>query len=227
MEGKPRLGVLFSGGKDSTLALYYAQNHSKVSCLITVESSNKESYMFHTPTIELAKLQAEALKLPIVIVKTKGEKEAELSDLRRAMKEAKKKYKINGIVTGAVESVYQTSRIQRIAFELGLACYSPLWQKPQLELLQELVAKGFIVKITGVYGEGMEQFYGKTINEDFIKRIRIASEKYKLNPAGEGGEYESLVLDGPNFHKRLEIVKSHKKGPANSCTLIVDKVRLR
>ena len=59
-----RLGVLFSGGKDSTLALHYAAEKEEVACLITLVSKNKESYMFHTPNIDVSALQAEALGLP-------------------------------------------------------------------------------------------------------------------------------------------------------------------
>ena len=60
-----RLGVLFSGGKDSTLALHLAAEKEEVTCLITVVSKNKESYMFHTPNIDVTALQAEALALPL------------------------------------------------------------------------------------------------------------------------------------------------------------------
>ena len=102
-----RLGVLFSGGKDSTLALHLAADKVEVACLITVVSKNKESYMFHTPNIDITALQAEALGLPLVSVVTEGKKEEELVDLEKAIAEAQNKYQIDGIVTGAVESVYQ------------------------------------------------------------------------------------------------------------------------
>ena len=84
-----RLGVLFSGGKDSTLALHLAAEKEEVVCLITVVSKNQESYMFHTPNIDVTVLQAEALGLPLVSVATEGQKEEELADLERAIAEAK------------------------------------------------------------------------------------------------------------------------------------------
>ena len=83
-----RLGVLFSGGKDSTLALHIAQEKEQVVCLITLLSLNKESYMFHTPNIDVTALQAEALGLPRVAKTTAGEKEKELADLEDAIAEA-------------------------------------------------------------------------------------------------------------------------------------------
>ncbi len=72
------LCVLFSGGKDSTLALHIAAQKETVACLITVESKNVESFMFHTPNIDMTTMQAEALGLPLVKVETEGQKEAEL-----------------------------------------------------------------------------------------------------------------------------------------------------
>ena len=109
-----KLGVLFSGGKDSTLALHMAAEHETVACLITLESRNKESYMFHTPNISLTKLQAEALQLPLITRVTEGKKEEELDDLEQAIADAVSQFQIEGVVTGAVESVYQSTRIHAV-----------------------------------------------------------------------------------------------------------------
>ena len=92
-----RLGVLYSGGKDSTLALMKAQQFHDVLCLVTLVSSNKESFMFHTPNIDITSLQAEAMELPLVRVETLGEKENELADLKKALTLAKKQHKIETI----------------------------------------------------------------------------------------------------------------------------------
>src|SRR4030042_5266855 len=123
-----RLGVLFSGGKDSTLALHLGAEKEEVACIVTVVSKNKESYMFHTPNIDVTALQAEALNLPLISVATEGQKEEELADLERAIAEAKSQFQIDGIVTGAVESVYQASRVQRISNRLDIWCFNPLWK---------------------------------------------------------------------------------------------------
>ncbi len=222
-----KTAVLFSGGKDSSLALHYALKYSDARCLIGIVSKNAESYMFHTPNIGLVERQAEAIGLPIIIERTKGEKEIELKDLERAIKKAIKIYRIEGIVTGAIESVYQTSRIQRICSKLGIECFNPLWQKNQLELLGEIIKLKLDVIITGVFAEGIENLAGKRIDREFLEEIRKAHEKYKINPAGEGGEFESLVLDAPFFRKRLEILRSHaKEDPQGGKVLEVDEVKL-
>ena len=126
-----RLGVLFSGGKDSTFALHLAAQKEEVSCLITVVSKNKESYMFHTPNIDVTTLQAQALGVPLVSVVTEGKKEEELTDLEAVIAEAKEKFQIEGVVTGAVESVYKASRIQRICNNLDVWSSNPLWKHDQ------------------------------------------------------------------------------------------------
>lgn len=213
-----KLGVLFSGGKDSTYAMWLAKkNGYEISCLISIISENKESYMFHTPSIEKTERQAKAMGIPLILQKTKGKKEDELKDLKSAIKNAVKKYKIQGIVTGAVESVYQSSRIQKICNELDLECFNPLWQKNQFELLEDLIKNKFEIIITGVFAYPLnEKWLGRKIDEEFIYEIKKLNEKYKINPAGEGGEFETFVLNCPLFKKKLKIKSFQDFGKDNS-----------
>tara|TARA_Y100000310_G_scaffold325887_1_gene390074 strand:+ start:244 stop:912 length:669 start_codon:yes stop_codon:yes gene_type:complete len=213
-----KLGVLFSGGKDSTFATLIAKNEGhEISCLIGIVSDNKESYMFHTPSIERIENQAEVMKIPLIIQKTKGEKEIELDDLKKSIESAIKKFEIKGIVTGAVESVYQSSRIQKICSELNIECFNPLWQKNQIELLEDLIKNKFEVVLTSVCAYPFdEKWLGRKIDEGFISEIKILAEKYKINPAGEGGEFESFVLDCPLFEDKLKINSFEDIGEKNS-----------
>ena len=199
-----KLGALFSGGKDSTLALYKAMQKETLVCLISLVSENKESYMFHTPNNHLVNVQAGCMGLPIVIQKTAGVKEQELLDLKKAIQTAKEQHAIEGIVTGAVSSVYQAIRIQRICDELGLWCFSPLWQKDQIELLSELVQSHFEVMITGIFAEPFTaDWLGKRISAETIGQLKKLQRSHGINPAGEGGEIETTVLDAPCFKKRI------------------------
>ena len=212
------LGILFSGGKDSTFASWLAnKNGYHISCLISIFSENKDSFMFHTPSIERVREQSKIMKIPLVIVKTKGDKEKELKDLERAIKIAIRKYKINGVITGAVESVYQTSRIQIICNKLKIECFNPLWQKDQIELLNDLIKNKFEVIITGVFAEGLDKnLLGKMIDKDFIKNIKILNKKYGISVSGEGGEYESFVLNCPLFERKLKMIDFRDYGKGNS-----------
>lgn len=213
-----KVGILFSGGKDSTYAAWLAKKMGyQVECLITLVSSNKESYMFHTPAIEFAEKQSQVMNIPIIKKETTGVKEQELVDLEKAIYKAIMKYQIEGVVTGAVESVYQATRIQGICDKLGIECFNPLWQKDQIELLNDLVKDKFEAMIVGVFAYPFDaKWVGRKINEKFIEKIKEYQEKYKINPAGEGGEYETYVLNCPMFKKKLDLEIKDIEGKGNS-----------
>src|SRR3989344_6698824 len=213
-----KIAVLFSGGKDSCYSAYLAKKKGyELVCLITVYSDNQESYMFHTPSVKKTKKQAEVMNLPLVIQKTKGEKEEELKDLKNAISIAKEKYGINTLVTGALHSEYQASRIQKICDEIGIKCFNPLWHKNEIEYLEELVKNKFKIIITGVAAFPLDKTWlGKEINKEFIKDAKKLKEKYKIHPAGEGGEFETFVLDCPLFEKPLNVVGKKISGEKNS-----------
>ena len=222
-----RLGVLFSGGKDSTLALLLAAEKEEVVCLITILSKNKESYMFHTPNIDITALQAEALGLPQITRATEGEKEKELSDLEDAIAEAARKFQIEGVVTGAVESVYQAERVQRICNRLGLWCFNPLWKHDQKALLEELLKKQFKVIISGVFAYPLdEKWLGKQIDHQIIERLVDLQQKYGLSPSGEGGEIETTVLDAPLFKKKIDVLDYSTEAKGNSGVFRIKQARL-
>ncbi len=222
-----RLGVLFSGGKDSTLALHLAKEKEEVACLITVVSKNKESYMFHTPNIDVTALQAEALGLPLVSVVTEGRKEEELADLERAIAEAKNKFQIDGVVTGAVESVYQSTRIQRICNRLDVWCFNPLWKHDQKALLETLVEKKIKVVISGIFAYPLdEKWLGKQIDAEVIARLVELQSKFGISPSGEGGEIETTVLDAPMFKQKIEILDFAVEAKGNCGVFIIKQARL-
>src|SRR3989344_2858356 len=224
-----KLGVLFSGGKDSAVAAYtMKQQNYDLTCLIHIKSENLDSYMFQTAGTELVEMQAEAMNLPIIIQKTKGEKESELQDLEKEFVEAKKKYQIEGIVSGALFSTYQRDRIEKICDKLGLKIFSPLWHKPQDKHLQDLLAHNFEIVLTAVAAEGLDKSWlGRTITQKDIEKLQKLHAKLGLNVAGEGGEFESLVLDSPLFTKKIvlektEIIEEDK----NRAHLVIKKAKL-
>ena len=226
MEAKTKkCALLFSGGKDSTYAGFLAEKRGyEICCLISLISENPNSYMFHTPSILHVKEQAESMQIPIIIEKTRGEKESELKDLENAIKNAIKKYKITCIVTGAVASVYQASRIQKICDKLGIDCFNPLWHKDQIELLKELVENKFEVIITGIGAEGFdESWLGRKLDKNMIKELKELNKKYKINPAGEGGEFETFVLNCPLFERELKVTnKTISSTGTNSWKMEID-----
>ena len=222
-----KLGVLFSGGKDSTLALHKAAEKEEVACLITIFSKNKESYMFHTPNIELTALQAEALHLPLIRKVTAGEPEKELKELEKAIAQAITRFKIAGIVTGAVESVYQAARIQQVCNRLDVWCFNPLWKRNQQMLLEEILNEGFKAVISGIFAYPLdEKWLGKLLDEDMIAKLTVLSREYGLSPSGEGGEIETTVLDAPLFKKKIEVLDGEVEAKSNSGVFRIKQARL-
>jgi len=216
------VAVLFSGGKDSTYAIYLARKQGlKVKYLVSLFPEKEDSWMFHSVNIHLTEMLAEAMNIPIITRQTQAEKE--LSDLKNVLKNLE----IDGVVSGAIASKYQKTRIQKICDELKIKSFTPLWGKNQTELLLEIVKAGFEVIIVGVFAEGLdESWLGKKIDENSIKELIRLREKYLINEAGEGGEFESLVLNGPIFKKRLVLDETVKEWERDHGVLRIKKAHL-
>ncbi len=222
-----KLGVLFSGGKDSTLALHKAAEKEEVACLITLRSKNPESYMFHTPNIDLTALQAEALDLPLLTKLTEGKKEEELADLKVAIAEAAAEFRIEGVVTGAVESVYQAERVQRVCNQLDLWCFNPLWKSDQRTLLEEVVEKSFKAIISGVFAYPLDaSWLGKEIDAEVIARLVALQQQFGISPSGEGGEIETTILDAPLFKRKIQILDHSAEWMGSSGVFRIKNVQL-
>lgn len=217
-----KLAILFSGGKDSHLAMYKASKEHEISCGITMKSLNSYSYMFQSLGCEYTKLQLEMQGIPQILVETEGEKEKELEDLKNGIIQAVEEYQIDGIITGAILSTYQSSRIQQICDDLNLWCFNPLWQINEKEMLEEL-EKHFEVILLGVFGYPLtKSFVGKKLDSQTISKLLEFKEKFQLSPIGEGGEFESFVLNGPMYKKSLSIdIKSIEEENEN-CVYVKD-----
>ncbi len=205
-----KTAVLFSGGKDSVAALYRAKMAGEeISCLITLTSQNSDSYMFHTPNITLTALQAKSAGIPIIEQITEGNPEGELVDLEDAILIAVERYGIEGLVTGAIRSVYQATRIEKICNRHGLWCFSPLWLIDEEKYLLDLIDKGFEIIIVGVAADPFnEEWLGKKINAALLERLKKLKQKYGISVAGEGGEYESFVIYAPFFSSKIDIIET-------------------
>jgi predicted ATP pyrophosphatase (TIGR00289 family) len=210
-----RVAVLVSGGKDSALALYHTlESKHEVACLASVIPLKEDSWMFHYPNIRLVDLFSEAVGIPLVKAESPGVKEEEVKDLKRLIE----RLNVEGVVTGAIASTYQKSRIDMVCEQLGLKSIAPLWHRDPLTILKELVDLNFNAVITGVYAYGFtKDWLGKRIDAHAISALEELSKQYGVSLVGEGGEYETLVLDGPIFKKRIkiidaEIVWKHESG---------------
>jgi diphthine-ammonia ligase len=227
---KKNIGVaaLISTGKDSLYAMHLMQKQGYIiKCLITIDSKNKDSFMFHTPTIKLAKLQSKALKIPLILVKTAGEKEKELSDLKKAIKQAQKEYSVEGIVSGALFSNYQRERIETICEDLGIRAFAPLWHINQAQYMEQIIEQKNKIMITKIACMGMdESWVGKILDKADLVKLNKLAEKYGVNVAGEGGEYETLMVDMPIFSKALDVKFTKKMENEFTGEIIIKKSEL-
>ncbi|MBI2075962.1 MAG: TIGR00289 family protein [Candidatus Aenigmarchaeota archaeon] len=219
------LAALLSGGKDSMYALYLAGRENKITYIVTITSENPESYMFHVPNVHLVEEQAKLMGIEIIKKTTKGEKEKELEDLKSVLGTIAGK--VDGIVTGAIESNYQKQRVDKICKELNLKSLAPLWHKSPEGLLRSMIKDGFEIIITAVAAPPLDdKWLGRKIDEKCVEELVHLNKKYGIHPSGEGGEYESLVLDCPLFKKKLEVSESKKiwDEKTRSGHLVVDAV---
>ncbi|NPA22876.1 MAG: diphthine--ammonia ligase [Crenarchaeota archaeon] len=201
--------VLYSGGKDSNYALHWAVLHGfDVKCLVTFKPEREDSYMFHYPCIDVTELQSKALEIPLERFYTSGDKVRELEDLKTGLEKVKTKYSIDGVVSGALLSDYQRMNLSTICEELGLKTYNPLWRKDQAEYMRDLVRSGFKIVITAISVYGLPvSLLGKELTENDVELIIEKAEEYGYNPAFEGGEAETIVVDAPLFKKRIILKK--------------------
>ncbi len=222
-----KLGALFSGGKDSTYAIYVAkQRGHTLECLISMMPYSLESYLFHYPNISWTKLQAEAMCIPIINTNlTRGNKE--IQDLVRTIKFAKEHYDIEGIIAGGLASVYQKERFEAASAKEGLTYISPFWLEDPEKYINAILRDGFTVMVVGVAAEGLDKSWlGRIINEDIVDKIKELNRKFNVHVAFEGGEAETFVLDCPLFSRKIEIIDMRKHWYGDHGFLEIKKAKL-
>ena len=223
-----RVTVIFSGGKDSCLATWYALHQGwHVSSLLVMEPPDIESYMFHYPGVKWTHLQGQALSIPVRSFAASSGKNTELDSLRDSLRELKKREHLDGLVSGAVESGYQKRKIDMICDELDLISHAPLWHKDPELLLREILDLGFETYIIGASALGLdESWIGKKLDEKSILELKNLQRKNRIHLSGEGGEYETFVTNACFFRKRIVFVKTSKHWSGSSGHLIIFEAEL-
>ncbi len=179
--------------------------------------------MFHTVNIHLAPTIARALGIESVCAETGGEMEKELEDLRGVLSGLD----MDGLVSGAIASNYQRSRLDRVCDELGLEHVAPLWGMDGYELLSEMLSDGMVILVTAVAALGLDEgWLGRTLDEEAVTELRALNRRYGVNVCGEGGEMETLVLDAPWFRSRLDVVRARSDWDGVRGAYLVEEARL-
>lgn len=219
-----KIAALFSGGKDSVYALSIAQQYGwDITHLISILPKNLDSWMYHSINIHLTRLLSEALDIPLIAKQTTGEKEKELNDLDILLQTLQ----IDGVISGAIASEYQRTRIERICHNLHIKSFTPLWHKDQTQLLKDQVNAGFHIIIVGVYADGFsKEWLGRKIDGRAILDLEQLHKEKSINTAGEGGEFETFVIDGPLFHKRIQIDDATITWHRDNGSYFINKARI-
>ncbi len=207
--------ALVSGGKDSLYSASLAEAQGwPVDELVVLEPPDPDSFLFHTPNLALVRLQGEAWGKPVRVVPVPGEgEEIEGGALRAALALGR-----GAVVAGAIASSYQWSRLERITFELGRPLYAPLWGKEPGRVVRAEIAAGLDIRLVQLAAEGLgEELLGRRLDLPLLHRLEAMSARGPaVHPAGEGGEFETLVVDAPFFRKRLalDVTRSVRRGAA-------------
>lgn len=220
-----RLASLYSGGKDSTFALYLAEQMGhEVPYLVCIMPEDEASWIFHTPNLSLIPLMAESMGKELVTAPSTGTEEGDMEGLRRALEGLD----VDGVVTGAVWSDYQWDRMNMVCGDLGLKVISPLWRKDQDLVIEEFLSSGIEAVIVGCYAEGLDrEWLGRRIDRGSVDELRVLRDRYGISVMGEGGEYESLTLDSPMHSRPLSIDESDIRWSRGSGTMDVVRASLR
>jgi len=219
-----QVAALFSGGKDSTYAIYAAlQRGWEVSHLIAIHPEDPASMLYHVPNVHVTPLLAEAIGIPIVEEPAGSGEEAELEALRNAIRRTGAK----GVLVGAIASDYQHARVNRVGNELGVHVFAPLWRRNPEHLLADYLAARFDIRFSAVSAEGLDAAWlGRSLDTTAAKELLHLRDRVGLHPCGEGGEFETIVLHAPFFRRRLEVLEAEPVWEGTSGSWRIKDARL-
>jgi len=219
-----RVVALCSGGKDSTFALWLAvRGGYEVEKLIFILPEKEDSWMFHYPNVHLYEMFSKCVGIPAEAFIFYGGRDEEIPFLEEVISRTG----AAGVVSGVVASSFQKGRLDAICRRLGIQHIAPLWGKNQLDVLRAEIESGIEFIITGVSAEGLgREWLGKRIGAEEGERLVGISRKYGINLSGEGGEYETLVVDAPFFKFRIEIEEAEIAWDGQRGVYLVKKARL-
>jgi len=205
-----KLAALFSGGKDSTFAMYIAKKEGhEITCLLTILPKSEESHLLHYPNSKWTKLQAESMNIPQITKSSHSdETNKEIESLDKILLDAKKEFKIEGLVHGGISSNFQKEKFESLSKKHAIEIFSPLWNSEPSRYMKDLLNNDFEFVITSVSSEGLDNSWlGKKIGRDDIAKLSDLAQKYGFNLNFEGGEAETFVINCPLFEKPIKIIK--------------------
>ncbi|MFD2923672.1 diphthine--ammonia ligase [Halobacillus naozhouensis] len=196
--------VSWSGGKDSTLALYYLMNNSnyRIRGLLSTTSQASGRLPVHEVRREFIQAQAKSLELPLYDVPLPPM--ADNSTYERTLQQKFKQFKSEGIYTIVYADLFLEDikdYRDRLLSTAGMSGLYPLWGKASTTIAEEFISAGFKAIVTAVDTEQLTADQaGCMVDKNFINSLPPG-----VDPCGENGEFHTFVVDGPIFHSTISV----------------------
>jgi len=220
--------ILGSGGKDSAYSTWWALMRGwDVRAIVTMCITGEDSMMFQTQGVAIAGMQAASAGIPWLPILTSGDIKQEMDDLEGGLRGISKPrlamektwprgwdsseieiheglLEFDAIVSGALRSDFQKTRIEMMCEKMGVHSFCPLWHNSPDRHMESLYQHGFDVRIASVSSEGLgAEWLCVSMGSDEVGRLRDLSGRYRFNVDGEGGEYETVVLGAPHMRRDI------------------------
>ncbi|MCP8308351.1 MAG: diphthine--ammonia ligase [archaeon] len=214
--------VLSSGGKDSILALHKAWELGlRIIGIVTMLPEDPESMLYHTHNVRHAKSIAESIGINWYGFEAKKKEE------EKALEKALKKLNADFLISGGIASNYQKNIFDKIAESANMKHLAPLWGIRPYDILNEIISMKMDVIIISVAAYGLdENWLGRHLTKESVDELLKLSEKYHFNPVGEGGDFDSFVLNAPLYKKRLIPIRVIKRWEKDSGALEIQELMM-
>ncbi|MCX5715889.1 MAG: diphthine--ammonia ligase [Candidatus Omnitrophica bacterium] len=195
----------WSGGKDSCLACYKALKQGyDIKYLLNFISKDSKRGCFHGIEAGLMQLQAELVGIPLV----QKETTPDMKQYEEEFKEAVSGLMAKGAGSMVFGDIYLDEHkdwVERVCKDMGIAPVEPLWNAPAESVLKEFIDAGFKAVVVSCQADKFEkEFVGRQVNKEMLSELKAKN----ICPCGENGEFHTLVVDGPIFKRRIEILES-------------------
>ena len=199
----------WSGGKDSCFACYRAiLDGLRVSHLLNMITEDGRRSCSHGLSAELIAAQSEAIGIPILQRRTAMERYEQ--EFKSAIHELGK-VGVEGGIFGDIDFQEHREWVDRVCRETGVQAFLPLWSCHQTQILREFISSGFEAVLVAVKAELFgEEWVGRELDSTFITHVSDLKQELNISVCGEAGEYHTLVVDGPLFKRRIEILETSK-----------------
>ena len=218
------VAVSWTGGKDSSLALYEAEKLGCEICCLVTFAPGQGSLIAHP--LDFIRLQAKALGLPHCLLKVDDPFDQSYEDAIALLKEQQG---IDTLVTGDIGEVagHDPNWIVERSVHCGVDVIRPLWHRERLELLEKLLTLRFKVVFSCVKSPWFtDEWLGLELSPDLVQRLSGMSERTGLDICGEQGEYHTLVVDGPQFRERIQIESYSKRVEGSVMYIELENLKL-